>query len=456
MTRDEAVKIVGLPEDQAVEIVLGLAEKAGKYDLMCADTAVGKPSGMKPPWQKPAGKTRKKKPGQKPGHPGVSRPKPDKIDNYKEHTLCDCPECGSKLDGSIGSYQRYTEDIPPVKPEVTEHTVNGYWCPECQKIVYAKVADALPYATLGLRLVVLTAWLHYYIGTSVNNIVRILGVFAGFKVSPGGLTQAWKKLALTLEPWYDGIGRAIQNSAVLNADETGWRVNGKTHWLWCFASKILCFYVIDRSRGSPVVKKVFGEIFRGILICDFWGAYNKLVALGKQRCFYHLFTELANTDKRNESVDWAAFRKKLARLLKDAVRLSERKDRISQKEYESKKSRLHKRLGLLIQTESEDKDVRRLIKRLNRHRNELFTFLDHEGVSPYNNNGEQQMRKPAINRKISHQNRTDSGAKTQAILMTLFKSADLQKRNPYESVLEMAKAAIDPTTSVENRIFIRD
>jgi hypothetical protein len=259
-----------------------------------------------------------------------------------------------------------------------------------------------------------------------------------------------------LEPWYDNIGRAIRNSAVLNADETGWRINGKTIWPWCFASKILCLHVIDRSRGSPVAKKVFGEIFRGILICDFWGAYNKLVALGWQRCFCHLFTELANTDKRNESDKWTAFRKKLTRLPRDAVRLSERKDQMPDGEFESKKSRLHKRLGLLIATENEDKDVGRLIKRLNRHRNELSTFLDHEGVSPYNNHGERQMRRPATNRKISHRNRTDAGAKTQAILMTLFKSADLQKRNPYESVLEMTKAAIDPTTSVENRIFIRD
>ena len=454
MKRNEAVEIVRLPEDQSVPIVLELAEKAEKYDKMMAGTEPGTPSGMRPPWQKPPGKPRKKKPGQKPGHPGVCRPKPEKIDHYKEHTLCDCPECGTKLGGSIASRQRYTEDIPPVEPEVTEHTVNGYWCPECRKIVYAKVADALPNATLGLRLVVFSAWLHYYVGTSVNNIVRILGVFAGFKVSPGGLTQAWKRLALTLEPWYDSIGGAIRNSAVLNADETGWRVNGKTHWLWCFASKILCFYVIDKSRGSPVVKMVFGEIFRGILICDFWGAYNKLAALGKQRCFYHLFTELANTDKRNESAEWAAFRKKLARLPKDAVRLSERKDRIPTEEYESKKSRLHTRLGFLTETESEDKDVRRLIKRLNRHRNELFTFLDHEGVSPYNNHGEQQMRKPAINRKISQQNRTDAGAKTQAILMTLFKSADLQKLNPHETVLEMAKKTIDPSTSVENRMMI--
>jgi transposase len=63
-------------------------------------------------------------------------------------------------------------------------------------------------------------------------------------------------------------------------------------------------------------------------------------------------------------------------------------------------------------------------------------------VSPYNNHAEQQMRKPVITRKISQQNRSDQGAKTQAILMTLFKSAELQKLNPVEAVLADAKTVI--------------
>lgn len=190
--------------------------------------------------------------------------------------LCYCPECSTHLGEPIKRYKRYIEDIPSVQPEVTEHTVYGYWCSTCKKVVYAKVADALPNAMLGLRLVVFTAWLHYLIGISVNNIVKMLCIFANFKVSPGGLTQAWKNLAFTLESIYNDIGKKVSNAAVLNADETGWRINGITHWLWCFASRKLCYYVIDRSRSSPVLKEVFGTIFNGILICDFWGAYNKL------------------------------------------------------------------------------------------------------------------------------------------------------------------------------------
>ena len=90
-----------------------------------------------------------------------------------------------------------------------------------------------------------------------------------------------------------------------------------------------------------------------------------------------------------------------------------------------------------------DNDAQRLIKRLRRHKLELFTFLEHPEVSPYNNHAEQQMRKPVLIRKISHQNRSDEGAKTQAVLMSLFRSAELQGQNPIEMILEMAKMVIE-------------
>jgi len=159
------------------------------------------------------------------------------------------------------------------------------------------------------------------------------------------------------------------------------------------------------------VKKVFGAIFKGILICDFLGAYNKISALAKQRCFYSAsggFTELVKVDKRNSSNSRKAFRKKLSRLLKDAIRLSNKTDQVKSKDYERLKARLYARLDQLIETSSDDKDVTRLIKRLRRHREELFTFLEYKGVSPYNNHAEQQMRKPVITGKISQQNRSGS------------------------------------------------
>ena len=460
MTREKAEKILKLPKEEAIARILELGEKAEKYDELAKKGTAGKssdndddpstPSGMKPAYSKPPGKKRKKKPGRKKGHPGASRPKPDKIDHYKEHTLSCCPDCNSELGDPVKSHKRYTEDIPPVETEVTEHTVNGYWCPRCKKFVHAKVSDALPNATIGIRVLVFSAWLHYLVGVSVNNIVRILDFTAKFKVTAGGLTQAWKRLADHLEASYEDIRKSLSEAAVLHADETGWRVNGITHWLWCFATKTLCFYIVDKSRGSPVVVEVIGALFKGILITDFWGAYNVVGALAKQKCFYHFFTALVQTDKANKSKEWKAFRKKLGRLLRDAIRLHKRRGKLEEHVYQRRFTRLRKRLAQLAEKNpDDDKDVNRIKKRLRRHEEELFTFLEYEGVSPYNNHAEQQMRTPAINRKISHQNRSQEGARTQAILMTLFKSAILQKLNPVEAVLALVKKCIDIDAPVQ-------
>jgi hypothetical protein len=192
-----------------------------------------------------------------------------------------------------------------------------------------------------------------------------------------------------------------------------------------------------------VVKQVLGILFKGILICDFWGAYNKIKALAKQRCFYHLFTELIKVDKHNGSLLWKIFRKKLSRLLKDAIRLSEKREKMEAIRYDHMKARLYDRLEQFLTASYEDKDAQRLIKRLRRHKQELFTFLEFPEVCPYNNHAEQQMRKPVLVRKVSQQNRSDEGAKTQAVLMSLFRSAELQGQNPIETILDMAKMAIE-------------
>ena len=148
-------------------------------------------------------------------------------------------------------------------------------------------------------------------------------------------------------------------------------------------------------------------------------------------------------DKRNKSQAWKAFRKLLFRLLKDAVRLSERKAQLVPEKYDRLKSRLYDRLEqILLIHHNGDKDIKRLIKRLKRHKTELFTFLEYENVSPYNNHAEQQMRKPVLTRKVSQQNRSEHGSKTQAILMTLFRTAELQGQNPIEMALCLAKSAI--------------
>jgi hypothetical protein len=132
--------------------------------------------------------------------------------------------------------------------------------------------------------IALTAWLHYGLGVTIAQIVSILGYHFQTKLTPGGLVNAWQRLAEVLTAWYDQIGEQAKQSARLHADETGWRVNGVTYWLWCFANTRTCYYVIDRSRGSPVLQKFFTDVFEGVLVTDFWAPYLSVCANDRQYC----------------------------------------------------------------------------------------------------------------------------------------------------------------------------
>lgn len=401
-----------------------------------------RPSAMTPTYEKPSSKhKRRKTPGRKQGHVGVRRKKPDHVDEVKEHKLEQCPDCHASLRGKAAceTRSRYIEDLPQTRSVVVEHRIYRYYCRGCDKIVEAPVTAALPNATIGLRTLVFAAWLHYGLGIAVIKVTRILNVAAQFKVTASGLLQAWQRLAEILKSVYAEIGAEAQASAVLHADETGWRVNGETHWLHCLCNQALAYFGIERSRGSPAIIKLLGEFFRGILISDFWGGYNFIHAFAKQKCLVHLMRELVKTSLTNSAGEWCAFAKKLTRLLRDAIRLKSRAEKLAPQVVEKRKARLHTRLQELLRGAYCDKDCGRLVKRLRRHQNELFTFLDHAEVEWHNNRAERQLRPAVVARKNSGGNHSDRGAETQAVLMTIFFTLGLRGHDVVTTVVKMVE-----------------
>jgi transposase len=394
------------------------------------------PSGSVAPFLKEPRKSRGKKPGAKPGHKGSRRPPPDKITHHEEHIASCCPDCGGELNRRKSTRKRIIEDIPKdITPEVTEHTIHLDYCPKCKKVVEPAVPDAMPGATIGHRVVVLSAFLHYFIGTTISKIVELFGMQFWFKLTPGGLVQLWHRLASTLKPWYDEIGEMVKASGVLHGDETGWRVNGKTFWLWVFTTKDATYYLIDQSRASRVVLQFFKKAFAGVLVTDFFGAYNSIVCAGKQKCLVHLLGDMKKVEKyKDKTKDWRAFSKRLKRLLRDAMRLCGRRSSLEKATYERRCVLIEKRLADLIAVPWENSQAQRLVKRLRRHRSELLVFLYHEDVPFDNNHAERVIRNAVVMRKNSYSNRSLTGAETQAILMSIFQTLK-QRKLPVTSTI---------------------
>jgi len=392
------------------------------------------PSGQKPPYAKPRAPKSKRRPGAKKGHKPARRPAPERIDRHQEHRLETCPDCGGQLQRCKRTRTRTIEDIlEDLRTEVTEHTIHRDYCPHCRKHVEPVVPDALPKSVLGLRVTALTGWLHYGLGLTISQVIELLDHHLQTRLSGGGLVSIWQRLAMILEPWYEQIACAARDSAVLHADETGWRVNGLTYWLWCFANAQVCYYMINRSRGSPALEKFFIEAFDGVLITDFWAAYNAVWARERQCCLVHLLRELEKVDRHNDSAEWKAFTKKLRRLLGDGIRLRKREDYTRQR-YESRVLRINDRLMAMARGEYSDADASRLGKRLLRHCDQLFTFLDYADV-PFDNNLAERMIRPAvILRKNSQSNRSEKGAAAQAVLMSIYRTLKLGGFNPIAAI----------------------
>ena len=136
----------------------------------------------------------------------------------------------------------------------------------------------------------------------------------------------------------------------------------------------------------------------------------------------HLLRDLKTVERyRNANEDWPAFAEKLRRLIGDAIRLWKREG-VSEKEHAFKRARFDWYVAKLIDAPWQHKEARRLVKRLRRHAGDMWTFLDAPNVPFEINHAERAIRPAVMIRKNSQSNRSDRGADTQAILMSVYRS----------------------------------
>ena len=470
LSEAQARRAAGLGVEAASAVMLAASARIAELRSQAVGPAgPHTPSGTIPPSVKGStGTKRRGPPGARHGHTGHRRPVPvvpDRVEHLEE--LIVCPECrGPVLAAQPKRRRRRTvEDIPPnITTEAVEYNIPRQWCPCCQKHVEPGVAAAMPNATLGNGVVALTTVMHYGLGLTIDQTREIFASHLRTPLSAGGLVDLWRRAGEVFLPWYEEIGRQARNSAALHADETGWRVNGDTHWLWCFCNHINCYYMIDESRGGGVLKQFFTESFKGVLMSDFWAPYQSVVLSGgengergggggeRQCCLAHLLRELDHVDEHmlphkppDRAAEWSAFVKMLRRLLRDGIRLRQRKDFTPEK-HRSRIRLIDQRLIALAEgagkkdSAYDDPDAARLAARLSRHRDELFTFLDRPEADWNNNFAERQIRPAVILRKNSQCNRSERGAATQAVLMSVYRTLKLRGHDPRTEIEKALRA----------------
>ena len=112
---------------------------------------------------------------------------------------------------------------------------------------------------------------------TTSQILAVLNYHFSFPVSQEALTNQWIRIAEILRPQYDEIGGSCLNSGFLHADESGWRVDGRTQWLWRLATPSETYFLIHPTRSEEALNEFFKDYFNGVLVSDFYAMKADLI-----------------------------------------------------------------------------------------------------------------------------------------------------------------------------------
>ena len=360
------------------------------------------------------------------------------------HSLELCPDCGSKLSTKPSvAYKRQVIDIPINRYIVTEHIVCKSWCLNCKKRFAPEVdlkSVALGKRRIGINLASMISVLRTKLRIPVNLIQLHLKTFYRLNLSEGEIIEITHAVANLGKSSYENILSSIRTSTVVNADETGGRQNGVNGYFWSFNTHSAHLVLYRKSRGSAVVKEILGECgekFNGVLVSDFYAAYN-IYAGFHQRCWVHLLRdikELKNQYRRHPPLNiWAKRVKGIYEEAKSYTGPSPNtplglalEERVHKQQYFEQELK-----DVCKPYLSKDSPMSTLCGRIITYLPELFMFVRIPEVPSHNNAAERILRHLVIARKISGGTRSEKGSETKSILTSLFDTWTLLGKNPFE------------------------
>ena len=381
-------------------------------------------------------KTKKKgKRGAPVGHRGNNRPIPDNITNTEvvpPPSECDCGCCNIlELEESD---DKFIEDIVTVKVVTKIKYLMGK-CAECGKIIRSDKGVSGPPVETGPNIGACLTMLKQY-GMTYGNLSKLCGDVFEIPITRSGILGIVNRNVDRMNPIYDIIGNHIPKELILHGDESGWKVRGKSGYIWIFCSKNAVYFLHDKSRSGDVPKNVLGEDYKGIFVCDFYGGYNFLE--NTQRCLVHFMRDIKKQcDIYTGSKALIEFKERIKTFIKDGLEI-QKMEESDKKEKEIKK--LGERLDATAKMILPKGDPEKLTKRILKYKDQMMLFVKHPGVEYHNNRAERHLRPMVIARKNSFGSDTDAGAKRMCVLQSVVETCKVNNIRPFDFLKKIIKS----------------
>lgn len=388
-----------------------------------------------------------KKRGAPIGHPPWRRRKPDHVDKVTPVAAPEtCPHCGCEhLDPSDEIKEHLQEDIV-LQPRtlVTNFKHAQAHCPNCDSLVVQAAEGELLNCDIGPTTKAAAVFLRYGMRLSYRKVQELFDVLFGMPLVHASAMNFDRTAARKGEPLYEDLKEKLRASAVVYADETYWREDGRNGYMWYGGNENLGVFHIDSSRSSRVAVELLGDAFGGALGTDGYAAYNAVNAKKRQSCLAHLIRKAGEIEKeitllppRHRDPGAIRFCRSVAAAFKKACEIGRKLDS-GELSYKTG-GLLTRRFYCLIRTicclplaHKSAESFRLRILDPKREYDRLFTFLTTPGLAATNNHAEQALRSPVIFRKICFGTRSAEGSRSHSILPSLLLTAQRQDHHPLE------------------------
>lgn len=354
-----------------------------------------------------------------------------------EHAVEACPSCGTHLVGGSVKRTREVIELGPSPTRIIEHVYLERRCPLCGTRWVPKVdlaGQVMGQQRLGLGLLSLIVTLREEGRLPIQTIQWYLETVHRLHLSVGAIVAAGARAAQHGQDTLEQIRERVRASPVANADETGWRENGHNGYVWTFSTPTERYFVRG-SREKEMVDRVLGDTFSGVLVSDFYAAYNHYDGL-KQRCWAHLLQDIHELkDLYPDDVSVQRWAQELNKLYQQAKAFSSAKGR----ERLAAKVQFERRALVICAPYRGDQAAaqRRLSARITRFIEELFVFVLYPEVPSHNNAAEKSLRHLVTSRKISGGTRSPDGTRTKMALSSLFGTWRARHLDPLASCRQM-------------------